>query len=51
MNALNGYLRENGYATLEDWGRDSDYIETPDGWVDECGTPVDLYMQWLAATE
>lgn len=52
MTDLNQYLTANGYATLEDWGRDSDYRQTPDGlWVDEDGYAVDLYAQWSAAME
>ena len=52
MTDLNQYLADNGYVTLEDWGRDSDYFQTPDGlWVDEDGYAVDLYTQWSTAME
>lgn len=52
MTDLDLYLRDNGYETLEDWGRDSDYFQAADGsWVDENNEPVDLYAQWVAAME
>lgn len=48
------YLAASGYATLEDWGRDSDYVEKPEGsgdWFDEHDHPVDLDVQLLGAFE
>ena len=51
------YLRENGYADLAEWGRDSDYllIEAPepmgDVWVDLDDNPVDLATQCFLAIE
>lgn len=50
-NELDAYLAANGYASLDDWGHDSDYTLTAQGWVDEDGNPVDLYTQWDAAME
>jgi hypothetical protein len=49
-----GYLERADYNTIEDWARDSDYTEQPEGsgvWTDEHGNPVDLEEQLLGALE
>lgn len=49
------YLRENGYANLAEWGRDSDYLlvelDGEDAWVDLDDNPVDLATQCFHAIE
>jgi len=45
------YLAAACYETIEDWARDSDYMERDGGWVDEEGNPVDLQEQLLGALE
>lgn len=49
-----GYLATAGYETIEDWARDSDYTEQPEGsgnWVDEHGNQVDLDVQLYGALD
>lgn len=45
------YLRKNGYASIEDWGRDSDKQEKNGEWFDENGYLVNLedYLMELIA--
>lgn len=45
------YLYLNGYANLDEWGHDSDYVKTEDGWFDEYGNRVDLEVQIAGALE
>lgn len=49
------YLTANGYDSIEDWGRDSDYVyvEQDDEWFfeGEYGSPVDLHVQLYYARE
>lgn len=48
------FVPSDEYPTLEDWARDSDYIERDDGeWVqiDYPSIPVDLISCWYGAME
>ena len=47
---IDGWLDANGYQSIEEWGRDSDYLSTACcGWVDHNDNSVDLYEQaWYA---
>ncbi len=45
------YLRENGYATIDDWAADSDYVRNDDGeWCDDYGS-FDVRARLLSVIE
>jgi hypothetical protein len=45
------YLRENGYATIDDWAADSDYVRNDDGeWCDNYGS-FDVRARLLSVIE
>lgn len=49
---MEDFLDNTGYGTLRQWAIESDYVlddEEYDGWIDEDGNPVDLFVQlWIA---
>lgn len=46
------WLKDNGYASLVEWGLDSDYYMDNDGvWYDDNGNAVDIFHQALFAME
>lgn len=51
--AIAEYLRENDYATAEEWASDSDYVydKDTDQWTDEHGDVIDPYVQLQGAIE
>lgn len=49
---IEAYCTKNGYADLDAWARDSDYLHTECcGWVDLEDTPVDIVSCFFGAIE
>jgi hypothetical protein len=56
MNTINRYLDTHRYASVSHWATDNDYHYTYDKtgnwlWVDEDGTPVDIWVCLFHAIE
>jgi hypothetical protein len=49
------FIPYDGYATVEDWARDSDYQPWSDDceciWLDEDGNQVNIFEQWMIAMD